>query len=1080
MRRPLLFFIVFFFLTVFLSACAQNGDVSSIGPVILSDQQDKYLLGPYLELLEDPSGELTIEDVTSPEYADKFLPSVADVPNLGYSNSAFWVRLPLRNESRLAQWLLDVGWANIQYVDFYTPSEDGTGFTGIETGVFRPPNNRNMPYPRFIFNLSIPTQGVQSYYLRFQNGGSITFPLSLWQPDALARQVQKEQLLEGIFFGVMLGLLFYNLFLFFSLRDRSYLYLVLFLANWIFFESVYSNYFELYIFPDIYFLRRYYQPITFALIFVTALLFSDAFLKAKNNLPRLHKTNILVLSIWGLLVLLVPFTRYSVIARLMVPWGLPSLLVVIAGGIISWRRGFQPARFFLFAWAGLVITVSMALLVRVGAIPSTFWTENAYHVGVMWMAVSWSIALADRINLLKAQTEVSNLSLQRAEHRLLQILEGLPLGVVVYGKDFKPNFVNQRALDILGNPAQGIVPDINAGRTLDQAITYFSLKVAGTEQNYPLEKLPVYSALQGEPAMVDNIEADLVDRRVPLEIWANPVGDDPSSIDSAVVAFQDITTRRQAEKAEQISESKFRVIVENNLEGIVFMAPDRQVYYVSPSYERLNGFKAQEMIGKSGVEFVHPNDRAHVAEIFAELLQRPGGKARAEYRTKHRDGSWFWVETNAVNLLDDPYVGAVLLNIRDITERKETEADLAEYRQHLERLVEQRTAELSATNKWLSTLKEVRQIVGGTVDLPEVCDKLLASILHLFDARLVFLLRWDEQDEQFTVECLRGREKDSIPDPQKLALILGNTSPLRGQLLKGNTVRLPADQAQSMPAAVGDIIQEHDLQSILLKPVTGGQAVGFVFSLIMQRPLQDITDAQTELIRTIALDLVDLIEGAQLLDQAQALVVAEERSSLARELHDSVTQILFSASVLAESTPRIWDKDQDIARLNMERLSVLLRGALAEMRTLLFELRSNQQQGQPLEKLLTALVDSMRARTQVTISLTIDSDFELPEDVKQVFYRITREALNNVFVHADATRVSIFTLIKTHYAELRIQDNGSGFNPQIIDAGRLGISIMSERAAEIGGDLQIRSAPGQGTEILVTWPGKKVASIENG
>jgi signal transduction histidine kinase len=282
-----------------------------------------------------------------------------------------------------------------------------------------------------------------------------------------------------------------------------------------------------------------------------------------------------------------------------------------------------------------------------------------------------------------------------------------------------------------------------------------------------------------------------------------------------------------------------------------------------------------------------------------------------------------------------------------------------------------------------------------------------------------------------------------------------------------------------MPGEISDLFQRYTLQTILLKPVTDGQAVKAVFGIVMQQPAQDITEAQVELINTIALDLFNLIEGAELLDQAQALVVAEERNSLARELHDSVTQILFSASVLAESTPRIWEKNQEVARMNMEKLGLLLRGALAEMRTLLFELRSDQQQGQSLEELLTALIDSMRTRTQIIISLTVNDKSVLPENVTQVFYRIAREALNNVIVHAEATGVSVFTLSKANCAELHIRDDGVGFNPQTTEAGHMGINIMSERAASIGADLQIQSAPGRGTDVVVTWPVNGAESIKN-
>ena len=359
-------------------------------------------------------------------------------------------------------------------------------------------------------------------------------------------------------------------------------------------------------------------------------------------------------------------------------------------------------------------------------------------------------------------------------------------------------------------------------------------------------------------------------------------------------------------------------------------------------------------------------------------------------------------------------------------------------------------------------------------------QELLASILQLFDARLAFLVRLNNQGKQFEVECLRGQEDDSITDSEKLALIVGICPPLRLELLAGNSVHLSADQSESIPAAIRDVIQEHDLQSILLKPVMGGESVGAVFGIIMRQPMQDITAAQVELMRIIALDLDGLIKGAQLLDRSQALAVTEERNSLARELHDSVTQILFSASMLAESIPLIWDKDQEIARMNIEKLSVLLREALAEMRSMLFELRSGDHQDQSLEELLTTLVDSAHARTQVVISLKVDDEPEPPEDVTQVFYRTAREALNNIIRHAEATQASISVLSEPNCAELRIKDNGRGFNPQEIDTGHMGIGIMSERVAEIGGNLQIQSTPGQGTMVVVTWSDNGVESIDNG
>ena len=1051
---------------------AQADDAGLPKPVVLADEQGEYPLGLHLEILEDPSGELTIEDVASPEFDSRFVPSQVEVPNYGFTDSAYWTRVRLRNETSLVrQWLLEVGFANMQFVDLYSPSPSGEGFDVKQSGSLRHVSTRDIRYQHIVFELTPPAQSEQTYYLRFKNDASMTLLLTLWSTTAFLTHTQQDLPTYGLFFGVMLGLLGYNFFLLYSLREKSYLFLTLFIANMMFFEATYAGFLETFVFPDLYALKAFYLPISFSLIFVWALLFSHSFLEVQARIPILHRAIIAFLVVWGVLIILVPFTSFIILARLMVPLGVLSLMMLLAVGIVSWQQGFRPARFFLIAWAGLAVTLTLVMLVRLGMVTSTGFTESAYHPGIMWMVVCWSIALADRINLLRSESEGTNRELRKSKRRLAQILEGLPLGVVVYGIDSKPSFLNRRVIEILGNPAQSIEPDLAAGRTLAEAMQYYSFRMEGSDRAYPIEKLPVYRALQGESASADDAEADLGDRRVPLEIWASPVMDDTGNVESAVVAFQDISARKQAEMALRASEKKFRVVVENNFEGIVFMAHDRQVLYVSPSYERLNGMSAEEMIGQSGVGFVHPDDRACIAEVFRELLQRPGSRRTVEYRSRHQDGSWFWVETNAINLLDDPHVRAVVLNIRNINERKQTEAELAEYRKSLEILVAKRTAELNATNEWLSALKRIRQTIGGTADLPQAYDKLFDSILQMLDAKAAFLLRWDGQGGQVETVCHRQRD-DAVHALDGIASIVKNDSPLRKKIELGEPIHMSADQVAALPASIGEFFQEDGSRSFLLMPMIAGQSVAGVLGVALHQPKQEITPAQIELVKTITIDLADLAEGTQLLDQAQALVVAEQRNSLASELHDSVTQILFSASVLAEATPRIWGKDQKIAHQNMEKISTLLRGALAEMRSLLFELRSGGPQSQPLEKLLTTLVDAVQARTQITVSKNIDDASEMPENVIQAFYRIAREALNNVVTHADANQVTICLRNEPHCLELRIQDDGRGFDPKEIPVGHLGITIMAERAVQIGGDLQIKSEPGHGTEIVVTWSNK--------
>ena len=221
---------------------------------------------------------------------------------------------------------------------------------------------------------------------------------------------------------------------------------------------------------------------------------------------------------------------------------------------------------------------------------------------------------------------------------------------------------------------------------------------------------------------------------------------------------------------------------------------------------------------------------------------------------------------------------------------------------------------------------------------------------------------------------------------------------------------------------------------------------------------------------TFANQLAVVIENIHLNEQSVQAAAADERSRIARELHDSVTQTLFTASVLAEATPRLWNKDQGIARQNMEKLSVLIRGALAEMRSLLFELRSNALADQSLGQLLTTLAEATRARSNMTVSISDEGEYSLTPEATMAFYRIAQEALNNVIKHAEATRVDIVLLRNAERVELRIRDDGRGFDPQAIPEGHLGIGIMRERAEKIGGDFRIQSTPGRGTEVSMIWP----------
>ena len=352
-------------------------------------------------------------------------------------------------------------------------------------------------------------------------------------------------------------------------------------------------------------------------------------------------------------------------------------------------------------------------------------------------------------------------------------------------------------------------------------------------------------------------------------------------------------------------------------------------------------------------------------------------------------------------------------------------------------------------------------------------------ILQIFHAKLVFILRWDSRNGQFE-EPASTLESGRMHDIKPLMELFQEDSQLRQEIEKGRLITCPPEQTGSFSTSFSDCFPDREVPALILAPIMVGPSVMGVLGVAVTPSSEDLLQEESDLVERMALDLASLAQGAILLDQAVVLAAVEERNRLARELHDSVTQTLFTASVLAEATPHIWEKDPGIARQNMTKLSRLIRGALAEMRSMLIELRMGQLQHQTLEQLLSTLVDGARARSQASITLSLMKNIPvLPEKIMMGFYRIAREALINATVHSGASRIEMSLAEDQGVLVLRVQDDGCGFDIQEVSAGHLGLNIMTERALDIGAELQMQTEPGHGTSISISW-GDQTGEMENG
>jgi signal transduction histidine kinase len=213
--------------------------------------------------------------------------------------------------------------------------------------------------------------------------------------------------------------------------------------------------------------------------------------------------------------------------------------------------------------------------------------------------------------------------------------------------------------------------------------------------------------------------------------------------------------------------------------------------------------------------------------------------------------------------------------------------------------------------------------------------------------------------------------------------------------------------------------------------------------------------------------------------QAEELAVLQERNRLARELHDSVTQSLHSATLLAEAGQRVASAgDIERARGYLVRLGEISQQALREMRLLVYELRPLALSGVGFVGALQQRLDAVERRSGVEVELSVEERLELPDRVEEELYRIAMEALNNALKHANPSRVTV-TLRREENRdipciELAIMDDGIGFDPdETIGEGGMGLISMQERIQQLGGALTILSKPGEGTQV------KACVNLEN-
>jgi signal transduction histidine kinase len=229
------------------------------------------------------------------------------------------------------------------------------------------------------------------------------------------------------------------------------------------------------------------------------------------------------------------------------------------------------------------------------------------------------------------------------------------------------------------------------------------------------------------------------------------------------------------------------------------------------------------------------------------------------------------------------------------------------------------------------------------------------------------------------------------------------------------------------------------------------------------------TDLDVRLAASFGGQVALAIENARLRDEVRQAAAASERSRLARDLHDSVTQALFAASLKAEAIRRRWRPASDEARENVQDVERLARGALAEMRTLLMEMRPDALAEAPLPRLLELLAAAAEGGSRVAVHVDVRGTSRLPEHISVALFRTAQEALQNMSRHSGATEAWVMLDTTGPVVRLSVRDDGRGFDAAAVPPDHLGLRMMQEHAEDAGICVAVESAPGAGTTVTATW-----------
>jgi signal transduction histidine kinase len=390
------------FVTIFIAGFSNSLSASNI--INFEDELEIMNISSSLLIFEDKSHNLSLKEVITKEFS----PTKSSVPNFGVSKSVFWIKIAINNTSKQKDLILDLSTPTLDKVEFYYP-DSINHYRSILMGENLPFNKRKYKDPHYLMDVSIPIEKTYTYYLKISSNDGIQLPMKLGTKNVIYNQIKNRDILSGIYFGIMLVMIFYNLFVFFSVRDTSYLYYVVYILFVLLTQTILQGYPFQYLWNNSPNFAQYSIFLFPSLVGIAGMVFMNVFLKVKSYINTFYKISFLLSAIY-IIPLIAPFFGWYKLGYqiLNINAGIVSVFILVTS-IIVLRKGYQPAKYFLVAWTIFLVGVFIFILTDVGVLPYNNFTRYTMQIGSAIETILLSFALAARINVYKREKEESQL-----------------------------------------------------------------------------------------------------------------------------------------------------------------------------------------------------------------------------------------------------------------------------------------------------------------------------------------------------------------------------------------------------------------------------------------------------------------------------------------------------------------------------------------------------------------------------------------------------------------------------------------------------------------------------------------------